>query len=251
VVPNGIEPGEFALDRSAAREQVWERLPQLERRPYVLFLGRLHSKKRLDVLLEAFLAGAPEPYRLVVAGPDEQGLWPGFAQRFLTTSHAARRVVYTGCVVGADKATLLAGAELFALPSEHENFGIAALEALAARTPTLLSPQVDLANAVESAGFGFTAPVNAAAWGRQFAGLLAQPERLQALAVPARAWACERFSWGRIADEILRQYQRVVRGRFSLPEPACNAVVAASQLPDLHAERGSQPAALPGQPRLV
>src|SRR5260370_28667590 len=80
VLPNGIEAAEFAVDRPAAREQARKRWPDLHRRPYVVFLGRLHSKKRLALLVGAFLGSVPEPHRLVVAGPDEEGLWPRLAR---------------------------------------------------------------------------------------------------------------------------------------------------------------------------
>jgi glycosyltransferase involved in cell wall biosynthesis len=249
VLPNGIEAADFAVERTGAREQVWQRWPLLERRPYVIFLGRLHAKKRLDLLLNAFLAGAPESHRLLVAGPDEEGQWPPLARRFLGNPAVARRVHYVGPVAGNDKAALLAGADLFALPSEHENFGIAALEALAAGTPVLLSPHVDLAEQVERAGFGFTAPVQATAWGRRLAELLARPERLAALAEPARAWACEHFSWERVTDELLRHYESVLRARPC--HARADAPRAAGQLPGLHAERAGQRAPLSGQPPLV
>jgi glycosyltransferase involved in cell wall biosynthesis len=250
VLRNGIEAAEFALDRAAARERVWQRWPQLEQRPYVVFLARLHAKKRLDLLLEAFLTGAPESHRLVVAGPDE-GLWPTLVRRFLGEPAAARRVHYVGSVGGDDKATLLAGADLFALPSEHENFGNAALEALAAGTPVLLSPHVDLAPEVERAGFGFTARVDAATWGHRLGDLLTQPERLRVLADPARAWAREYFCWARITDELHRYYERVLRTRSHHAGHRTDAGRPAGQLPDLHVERGGQPAPLSGKPPLV
>lgn len=251
VAPNGIEAGEFAVDRSRARERVWELWPKLERRPYVVFLGRLHRKKRLDLLVEAFLAGAPETYRLVVAGPDEEGLWPALATRFLEDPAVARRVIYVGGVTGEDRVLLLAGAELFALPSEHENFGIAALEAVATGTPVLLSPHVDLASAVEAAGFGFTAPLDAAMWSRRLAELLDWPEGLRAQAESARAWAAERYSWGRIADDLFHHYQGVLRARSKHAKQEPDVRHCASKLPDLHTERGGEPATLPGQPPLV
>src|SRR5205823_3603659 len=119
-----------------------------------LFLGRLHPKKRVDFLLEAFLDAAPQECKLVIAGPDECSLWKPLAARFLSDTAAARRVLRMGTVSGKDKVALLAGAALFALPSEHENFGIAALEALAAGTPVLLSPHVDLAESVLAADLG-------------------------------------------------------------------------------------------------
>jgi glycosyltransferase involved in cell wall biosynthesis len=212
VLPNGIDPDEYAADRADARAAVARAWPALGDAPYILFLGRLHPKKRLDLLLEAFCAGAPPACKLVVAGPDECGLWESLRGRFLKDAAAAARVVRLGAVSGRDKVALLAAAALFALPSEHENFGNAPLEALAAGTPVLLSPHVDLAGAAEEAGVGFVCPLRPDAWGESLARLLAQPERLEALSAPARAWVRERFHWDRIVGELFRAYDWVRRG---------------------------------------
>src|SRR5690242_8461072 len=71
VLPNGIEPDDYTLNRNDAREIVRGTWPQIGASPYVLFLGRLHPKKGVPLLLEAFLQGAPQDFKLVVAGPDE------------------------------------------------------------------------------------------------------------------------------------------------------------------------------------
>ncbi len=205
VLPNGIELADFALSRDAALAHVNRTWPRLEGRPYVLFLSRLHAKKRLDLLLDAFLAGAPPEYRLVVAGPDEQGLWQPLAASRLPPP-LDRRVLRVGSVAGRDKAALLAGADLFALPSEHENFGIAALEALAARTPVLLSPHVDLAPAVERAGLGWTAPLTVAAWGERLAALLTADGPLRRRADLPWHWVGQHYSWTALAARLERHY---------------------------------------------
>jgi glycosyltransferase involved in cell wall biosynthesis len=176
----------------------------------VLFLGRLHPKKRLDLLIRAFLAGAPPTFRLVVAGPDEGGLWDRLMGEQLRNG-VASRLVRVGTVGGADKVTLLAGARLFALPSEHENFGIAALEALAAGTPILLSPHVDLAAAAVDAGLVRTAPLDLEAWRQRFAAL-DEDASDEDSAQQARRWVSEHYTWDRIATELVECYGRVRAG---------------------------------------
>src|SRR5205823_213207 len=145
----------------------------------------------LDLLIQAFLAGAPRAFKLVVAGPDECGLWPLLAERFLRDAAAAERVLQVGMVAGEAKVALLAGARLFALPSEHENFGIAALEALAAGTPVLLSPHVDLAGAVVAADLGCMALLTGEAWRERLASVLAKTAEAAEVTRRARQWVAE------------------------------------------------------------
>jgi glycosyltransferase involved in cell wall biosynthesis len=213
VVPNGIEPSEYATDCNKTRTEVARSFSAVGDSPYVLFLGRLHRKKRLDVLLEAFLAGAPRAFKLIVAGPDEGNIWHDLAVRWLRDRSAAARVVRLGLVTGREKALLLAGASLFALPSEHENFGIAALEALAAGTPVLLSPSVDLAEASVDAGVGYASTIDVTVWRERLASLLSDPARLAAAGVSAKRWAAEHYAWERIAGQLVSHYCSVLSGR--------------------------------------
>jgi glycosyltransferase involved in cell wall biosynthesis len=216
ILPNGIDPEGFAVDREQARQAAWQAHPQLAGSPYVLFLGRLHPKKRLDLLIEAFLDGAAPPFKLVVAGPDEAGLWPGIAARLLQ-GWRAEKVVRVGTVAGPAKVALLAGAALFALPSEHENFGIAALEALAAGTPVLLSPHVDLAESALAAGLGNTAPLQVEAWSASLATLLGGNTWSAGDSARARAWVRDHYSWEGIASRLTQHYERVVSSSLRAP----------------------------------
>jgi glycosyltransferase involved in cell wall biosynthesis len=212
IVPNGIEPADFELEYEEARSELGHSLPGLGDAQYVLFLGRLAPKKRLDLLLEAFVGGAPPAFKLVVAGPDEDKLWPDLARRWLRDSAVAERIVRLDFVTGRLKALLLAGASLFALPSEHENFGIAALEALAAGTPVILSPHVDLSQAAVAAGVGYVAPLDPFAWRERLAKLLTDAAQSRADGARARAWAGENFAWEHIADRLVEQYRGLVAG---------------------------------------
>jgi glycosyltransferase involved in cell wall biosynthesis len=217
VLPNGIDPEEFAVDRQEARREAERTWPELGTSPYVLFLGRVHPKKRLDLLLEAFLAGAPPSWKLVVAGPDEANLWSNFARRFLQSPDAARRVVRLSTVTGRDKVQLFAGASWFAMPSEHENFGIAALEALAAGTPVLCSPHVDLADEVTAAGWGETLSLDLAAWTNRLASLPVDESPTDARVRGMREWVADRFSWAGLAQSLEHHYRRLIDGRVAPP----------------------------------
>ena len=124
VVPNGVELPETMPDDPAPSEK------------RALFLSRLHPKKGLPMLLDAWADLRPEGWTLELVGPNENGhraeLEAQAAQLGLDGS-----VVFWGPVDDADKWHKYAAADLFVLPTHSENFGIVVAEALAADVPVL------------------------------------------------------------------------------------------------------------------
>jgi glycosyltransferase involved in cell wall biosynthesis len=115
-------------------------------RRVALFLGRVHPKKNVDFLIEAWAKSRPDPsWLLIVAGPAE----PRYQRRLdlLTRRYKVQdRVRFVGCVAGIDKSYLLGRASWFLLPSKQENFGISVLEAINAGCPVAISDQVYLSD---------------------------------------------------------------------------------------------------------
>jgi glycosyltransferase involved in cell wall biosynthesis len=119
----------------------------------VLFLSRLHPVKRVELLLDAW----PEIRRrrpeaeLVIAGDGEPSYVAKLRARAESLGHS---VSFPGHVEGDAKRALLQCARVFALTSQHENFGIAVLEALAAGLPVVISPEVQLSAFVSEHSLG-------------------------------------------------------------------------------------------------
>lgn len=213
ILGNGIEPREFDWDLQGALSHARGQVRELGDSPYVLFLGRLHPKKRLDLLLKAFLEGAPSHFKLLIAGHDECCLWPRLVASM--QGDQSRRVVFLGPVSGRLKTALLAGASLFALPSEHENFGVAALEALASGTPALLSPHVDLAAEIAAAEIGVICDIDQSLWKEQIGTLLMDELRLRAMGQKAKRWVTDRYQWSTVSATLLDQYRKAI-GRHNV-----------------------------------
>lgn len=136
-----------------------ERFPQARDRRLLLFLGRLHPKKGCDLLLEAFarvLASDPS-WLLVFAGPDDAGWQASLLQRTAELG-ITDRVLWTGMLRDQMKWSAFAAAEVFALPSHQENFGIAVAEALACGLPVLISRAVNIWREIEEEHAGLAAP---------------------------------------------------------------------------------------------
>ena len=175
----------------AARAEDFLRLyPALRGRRLLLFLARVHPKKGLDLLIEAFgqLAVAHPDLHLVVAGPDEGGLRPQLEQQAARLG-VADRITWTGMLQGSAKWGALKAAEVFALPSHQENFGIAVAEALAVGLPVLLSDQVNICHTVQEAGAGLVGPDDVAGTGATLRAWLALSAEQRAL-MGAAAVAC-------------------------------------------------------------
>ena len=142
-----------------------EKCPEVRNQPYLLFLSRIHPKKGLDLLLQAYsdialakpamIVNMPT---LVVAGP---GLETSYGQDMVgmvAKNHWLNgKILFPGMLSGDAKWGALYGCEAFILPSHQENFGIAVVEALACKKPVLLSNQVNIWREIEAGGGGLVA----------------------------------------------------------------------------------------------
>lgn len=125
----------------------------------IAFIGRLAREKAVDRLLIAY-AILPEHIRrrthLIVAGPDDQDQ-EATLRRLAQDLAIAGDVTFKGMLAAAERRMLLAASDVFVLPSHTENFGIAALEAMAAGLAVVVSPGVNLAPDIERRGAGLVA----------------------------------------------------------------------------------------------
>ncbi len=139
VIPNGVELNTVGVDGLS-------RPAGLERTRKVLFLSRIHPKKGLLNLLNAWAKLAPKGWRLKIAGPDEGGHLDE-VKALARHLGIASVLEYAGEVDGLAKRQAYADADLFVLPTFSENFGVVVAEALAHGLPVITTrgtPWADL-----------------------------------------------------------------------------------------------------------
>lgn len=184
----------------------------VHKEPYVLVLSRLHPKKGLDVLIDAFIALTRRPefdqWRLVIAGDGTTDHVAVLKRRAAT---AGPRVSFTGWLDGERKEQMLRGASLLALPSYQENFGMCVMEALARSVPVLISPHVNLAGEIESANAGWIAPVEKEALATTLAAALADPNELAKRGRAGKQLSLS-YSWERVAENLATLYTEITNG---------------------------------------
>lgn len=209
VVPIGLNPGDYAElpPRGAFRA----RHPSIGDRPIALFLGRLNFKKGIDVLLLAFAAAvkAGLDAHLVLAGPD--GGDRGRIESLIDERGLRARTTLTGMVAGAEKLALLADADLFALSSWTENFGIAVIEAMACGLPVAISDRVNLWRSVADADAGWVAPVDTGAFRDILVKALSDLALGRAKGARGRALVDAQYAWPRIAPIQVEAYASALR----------------------------------------
>lgn len=174
----------------------------------IVFLGRIHPIKRLDLLAAAFVqvkANFPEA-RLVIAGPDESGHRKRIEPLFASVADS---VVWAGEVEGDAKAKLLSDAAVLVLCSDSENFGLSVPEALAAGTPVVTTRTTPWAE-VESVGCGFWVEQNSSTMAERICYLLNRPEEAAAMGERGAQWAREKFGWDGVASQMTNCYEDIL-----------------------------------------
>ncbi len=194
VVPNGVDIPEID-DRPANPE-----------RHTLLFLGRIHPIKGLDMLLEAWgtLSSTHPDWDLVIAGSDADGYQQELQE--LAGRNGLERISFAGPLYGGDKHKAYCAADLYVLPSRSENFGHTVAEALARGTPVVTTTGTPW-GPVETEQCGWCVEPSVDDLTRSLDDALRKPSaELKNLGAHGRDWMQREFSWEAVADEMTAVY---------------------------------------------
>jgi glycosyltransferase involved in cell wall biosynthesis len=205
VVPNGIWPQQFeGLESGAFRQRFG-----LRSSPYVVFLGRLHPIKRLDLQCAAFKLLAPRFKELhwVFVGPDD-GVLPELKK---TTKELglADRVRFTGLLAGRERLSALAGAAVYCHTSDHEGHSVAITEALACGKPCVVTNGCHF-DEIQNAFGGYVVAAEPDAIARAIAKLLENRALAAEMGKNAKLLAESRYSWKSTAQKMLSAYYSIL-----------------------------------------
>ena len=210
VVEPGVDLDRFAPVPAAGRRAARAALGLPLDRDVVLFAGRVQALKAPDVLVRALAAlrasGRPVPLLVVLGGPSGRST----AVRELRALAAVTGVEHDVVVrPPADRDTLVHwyhAADVVAMPSRSESFGLVAAEAQASGVPVVAAAVGGLRTIVDDGVSGrLVRGHDPAVWADVLAAVLADPERRDEYGVAARRGA-ERFDWSTAADQVLKVY---------------------------------------------
>ena len=210
VIPNGVFLEE--IEPLPQRGGFYESQPQLAGRPFVLFLSRLHYKKGLDYLADAFaqVAERVEDLQLVVAGPDDGAQQP-FEQQ-VKAAGLEDRVHVTGPIYGPAKYAAMVDAQCFCLPSRQEGFSVAVTEAMACGLPVVITHACHFPEVAEVAA-GSIVDEDPTPIADALVHICQDQTARTEMSAAGRKLVAERFTWNSIARQAVEFYQQFVTVR--------------------------------------
>jgi glycosyltransferase involved in cell wall biosynthesis len=203
IIPNGID------------------IPALRAHPpkgtrTLLYLGRLHPKKGVHTLVEAWARLSPffPDWQLQIVGPVNSPY--ANKLRALVGSLSPERVIFSGALYGSEKSLAYEKAELFVLPTLDENFGLTIAEALAHETPVVTTVGAPWSGLIEhNCGWwiehGLEPLVIALGTAMQLSF-----DQLAAMGMAGRLWMQNDFAWDEVGIKMGQVYDWL-NGRGSRP----------------------------------
>jgi glycosyltransferase involved in cell wall biosynthesis len=208
VIPNGVD-----IPHDVDSSIFLSTYPELQGKRVVLFLARLHPKKGLDLLLEAWSSiGTSWPdAHLVLAGPDCEGTQTKLAS-FIADRGMTRSVTFTGMLRDEMKWGALAAAECFVLPSRSEGLSVSLLEAMGSGLPVIVTEACNMPE-IESFGTGWQVELSAQALAKGMTELLRNtPEENEAMGLRGLNLIRSNYTWPAVARQMAEVYSWVQGG---------------------------------------
>ncbi|MEH2051625.1 glycosyltransferase [Nostoc sp.] len=192
IIPNGLNT-EFwqpALEEA----KIWRKSQNLSEDDFILLnVGRLHHKKGLDLLPQALTPLQHLNWRMVFVGSDDDGTKAKLQQQF-QAANLSNRVIFLERCEPKKLPAIYSAANLFVLPSRHENFGNVIVESLACGCPVLISDKVGLHDEVAESDMGWVRFRVASEWTEAIGELIKFPSKMQTIKFKSRAWIENLFS---------------------------------------------------------
>jgi glycosyltransferase involved in cell wall biosynthesis len=200
IIPNGIDLPTITSSKAKRNQRT------------LLFLGRVHVVKGLDMLLPAWrsVQDSFPDWRLVIAGGDDgyNGV-SGYLDEVkgIALQLGLNRVEFPGPLYGEDKWQAYRDADLYVLPSYSENFGMTVAEALVMGTPAIVSKGAPWSG-LELEGAGWWTPIGVEPLVASLKDAMSQPPSvLYEMGECGRRWMQKDFTWNSIGYKMSSTYE--------------------------------------------
>jgi len=222
VIPCGVD---LSLFRPLSQERARQQLGVCDRRHMILFVGRIEPLKGIDTLLRAMVSVVKDFPRwkdeicVCIVGGDASEK-PETINAEMERLRALREelgisdlVTFLGAQAQDTLPSYYSAADVLVVPSHYESFGMVALEAMACGTPVIASKVGGLSFTIQDGITGFHVPErDPEALAEKISLLLKDHDLRSKLSAQAIQWV-QRYSWSKVADQIVSLYRQLVADR--------------------------------------
>lgn len=206
LAPNGSELRPDQILHGAFRR----RFSELDGRRIMLFLGRLHSIKGLDLQLEALAQLKPRYPDLtwVLIGPDA-GEWQRLDTKIRSRGLSAN-VKWIGSLMGDERFSALVDADVVVQTSLYECQSMTVNEALSVGVPLVVTDSINYSE-VQNCGAGFVVSRDSTELANAIDKILQRPDKGEAMRLAGLRFATNELSWSKIAAVVNDAYSDVIK----------------------------------------
>lgn len=205
IIPNGID-----IPERMTKEQLYSTVKSDSKT--LLYLGRLHPIKGIDILIQAWseIAVTRPDWQLRIVGPGSEGYTK--VLKGLVSKLEAPRIEFVGAVFGKEKQLEYQRADVFILPSHSENFGMTVAEALANGTPVIATKNTPWNGLVQNdCGWWIDLTLD------QLKSTLSEVTAIEtpvlnSMGEKGRYWVSEQYDWTVIASQMNDVYHWLISG---------------------------------------
>jgi len=212
IIPNGIDLSEYA--NLPPRGAFKKKFSIPEDKKVILYLGRIHKIKGIDILIEAYAylrkeMGCKDAV-LVIAGPDDGYL--NEARALADSLGVSDSVMYVGPLYGRDKLAAYVDSDLCTLPSRYETFPMTLLEAYACGKPVVVSRVGGLEDLVKDGETGLLfEPGNVKQLAKSIFNLLNGNDAAKEMGLKGKNFVRENFTIKKVVERLERVYKEAVK----------------------------------------
>lgn len=175
----------------------------------IIFIGRVHEIKGLDLLIDAFkeLADSVSDVKLAIVGPDD-GYMDALNSR-IAECGLSDKVIVTGPLYKREKQEALVDCDLFVMPSKYESFTTSGLEAMACGKPLVLTKNNHIHDWVDGS-VGLACDDDKMSLKDAMAEVLFDEELSKKFGMNGRRLIQEKYNWDMINEQILNIYESII-----------------------------------------
>ncbi len=212
IIPNSIDINE--CENTKLQKYFRDKFGVSRDKKIILFLGRLNWIKGLDTLIPAFAEVVKKEPKavLILAGPDDENYKKEIELKIENCKlKISKDVIFTGMLIGDDKIAAFQGSDVFALPSYSENFGMAAVEAMACVLPVVITKGVGISEKVRQSGAGLVVEKDVNQVAEAILKILNNSDLAKKMGEDGRRLIEQEFSGEKVAGKFLKEYNEILQ----------------------------------------